>query len=762
MLKKLVLKILSIFVKGVYLRTLGNPMKHGFFTSHAKLKEALENDIDEGEPVYFLGHKLADPSKYPQNRFEVMKKGSGVKADDVEKLRYLILDIDPLNGNEEVAGERVKRNLTPQEHALVLKDARAIRDHLIGEGITNIGLIDSGNGAYLYFPFKGIDADKDHIALLKRFAHTIARKVMLEHSAIDFSTIKSTQVFKCPGTLSIKGLATENNPYRHAKILEAWDQSVSTYSAIKKYSDEHDLNSLFSNSSNGAYLDTDKCIDRGLKIYQVCNCGNNDFYARALRKNKFYDLKLTSTEFGREVRIYLTGETGLKTIDPDIIREMITSLSDKAYQQDVVTPHNRAFFDQENNVVYYDLVNNKDVVKITPDSIEIVDKPFGNLFQATGDLEQVPYKDTPAQELPKLLHKFIKISDKDLIILAAHLCVCIIANFPTCALLITGPKGSSKSCTTRYIQRIIHPSKGGLLSLISEKKQDLAIALSRRLLTCFDNAAAIKPEISDLLCSVITKGCYTTRELYTTDSEKLIEYKSNIVINSIDVVSHRTDLMSRCIMIEMEKISPEERKTEIELNRMFEDCLPQILGAIFDTIRCSLSIKDTDVAVSSKSRMADYELWATKCAISMGFTEQEYKDALESNIHNLTDAVSFGNPTIFAVCELMRGKSVYNDGVQATYNKCNDILDERMTTQEKQLFPKSSSAFSRSLGGMDENFKAFGISYNIVNVGPNKEITIYNDGSLIPNVNPNDEKGKLTYSNQATDSTVSSSNETEG
>lgn len=83
----------------------------------------------------------------------------------------------------------------------------------------------------------------------------------------------------------------------------------------------------------------------------------------------------------------------------------------------------------------------------------------------------------------------------------------------------------------------------------------------------FDNSGGFKHKksISDLMCSVVTKGSMQTRTLYMTKNETIIEYRSAVVINGIDWLSDQVDLLQRSIMLELSPISEEDRKTEEEL-----------------------------------------------------------------------------------------------------------------------------------------------------------------------------------------------------
>lgn len=737
--------MLDYFENGIYVKSVQNPMIQGLFTEKDAMEESLES-LGEDRSLYFIGHCLQDIDYVPLNHFEQIPKGKSIKKTNIEKLRYFILDIDPVNNTELINGQPVKRNLTIEENEAILKEANAVREGLLGEGFESIGLINSGNGAYLVFPFVGLSKIDETIEFLKEFAEILKKKYPLVTAQIDSTTIKATQVFKLPGTLSTKGKATEDNPYRHACIVEPWDAKKSCVKAMRAFKAKYATDNLVKYTSSGPVLDIEACIHHCEKKYPVFRGQNHDYFARVEEKGIIRDLKLDSLDYESELRIHLREATGFVTISPGVIETIITYMKDEAYQKEISPLASRAYFDVEANIVRYDMCNGKDIIEITAQTIQNKPKPVGMFRESITDKEQVQYVDTPATELPKLLRKIANVKDNNLIILATFLCVCFLGNsFPVPIALLTGNFGCSKSTLTRFIQKIVHPQKTSSLSL-STKVQDISIALSNRLLTCFDNASSIKPEIADIFCSAVTKGCYQTRELYTTADEKLVEYNSIIVINGLDVVSRRMDLISRAVYLELEPIQPEQRKTEKEIEKIFNENLPMILGAIFDAIKQALAMGE--IELSALSRMADFEEWSVKFAIAMGYSKEEYQSALQGNHQRLVDAVSFGNIVILAVVELMRNKKELKMDFQDFYTKCREVLNEKGIPNVSSMFPGNASALSRALGGMEENLKAFGITFSSRNIGPNKEAQITNDGTVIPNSSSGEIAGKISYETQ--------------
>lgn len=755
MIKSKVLDFFDHFPNGLYIKTIKKSAKHGYYSNRNSFSDLLD-EIEEDDnakgtntTLYFLGNKLKDPSILPQNCMQIISKGEGVKREDVEKLRYLLIDIDPINKKEKekVDGKLQDKNLTIEENQAVIADAMLVKTELEKHGFNNIGVINSGNGAYLLLPFKGISSDK--IAELKGFVNLLKRRIKLQCSDFDVKTISPEHVFKVPGTLSTKGVATDENPYRHAEILVDWDFSKSCAKDIKAYIEECATCKLLSYSSDSPipFLNVQECIETFEEIFPVYFGGNHDYYIRIPRDNIFKEVKIISEDFERELRNYIRNVSGVKLIDFRGMGTIVTYLSDQAYQCNPAVMASRAYYDGTKNMVYYDLCNQKEVVVIGKDGIEVIPKPLGMFAQQLTDKQQVMYVPTPASQLPHLLGKVTTLKGDNLILLASYICCCYMGRYFNMPLLaVVGNQGSSKSTLCTQLQEIIHPQITNLLTL-NTSEDDLTIALSSRLLTCFDNASSIKPNIADLLCSAITGGAHTKREYYTTAQERIIPYKSIIIMNSLDIVTRRTDLMERAVLLELESITKEERKTAKEVKEVFDSLLPEIIGAIFDTIKIALAMSDFEI--KNLSRMADFEYWSCKFAVAMeACTVEEYQKILSDNAQKVIDTVSFGNPTVYAIVEFMRGKDLHVEGVESFYSKCTDILSEKATPHEVKMFPKGAAAFSRAIAGLAPNLKAYGITVSKVNSGPFKELTITNDGTVIPAGTKKPQPGKLTYENQ--------------
>jgi hypothetical protein len=101
------------------------------------------------------------------------------------------------------------------------------------------------------------------------------------------------------------------------------------------------------------------------------------------------------------------------------------------------------------------------------------------------------------------------------------------------------------------------------------KEEDLIIAAHNSWLIALDNLSGLAPWLSDGLCRIATGGGFGTRELYTNKDESLIDVQRPTILNGIDDIATRQDLIDRSIIINLEFIPDNKRKEEPEFWQPF-------------------------------------------------------------------------------------------------------------------------------------------------------------------------------------------------
>ena len=207
------------------------------------------------------------------------------------------------------------------------------------------------------------------------------------------------------------------------------------------------------------------------------------------------------------------------------------------------------------------------------------------------------------------LARFMNLDAKADFILATSWLIGALGRGPYPIAAFTGEQGAAKSTSTRCLRKILDPNKALLRSLPREER-DLAITAQNSHVLTFDNLSGLPAWTSDALCKLATGGGFSCRELYSNDGEWIFDALRPIIMNGIEDFATRSDLASRCIFLKLKPILEDGRKTEAELDALFEQEAAKILGALLDAVAYGLA---NPVTLPSKPRMADFAEWAASC-----------------------------------------------------------------------------------------------------------------------------------------------------
>jgi hypothetical protein len=240
-------------------------------------------------------------------------------------------------------------------------------------------------------------------------------------------------------------------------------------------------------------------------------------------------------------------------------------------------------------VVWYDLGNNN-FVKITPDGVGVYPYSDVTFIRETNQgTQNVPTKKN-IRSIFKLFNIINVKDDAQKVLLLTWIVNSLLPWAQSPILLLCGARGSGKSFMGRIIKRTLDPVEGNASELLVNKPQDLNYLiglLSHNAVAVLDNISKIDRQTGDVLCNVVTGGVISTRELYTTNDQVLIDIRSKLIITAINSQifdSGAGDLAERTVSIEISR--PESNYLSEEwLNEEFETYRSEIFGAILELIR---------------------------------------------------------------------------------------------------------------------------------------------------------------------------------
>lgn len=257
--------------------------------------------------------------------------------------------------------------------------------------------------------------------------------------------------------------------------------------------------------------------------------------------------------------------------------------------------------------IYVDLCNEIwQAVKITAAGWEMIDEP-PVIFKRTKTMTALPMP-LPDGQI-EWLRPFLNVkNDGDFLLTVAWILATYRDRYPFPIMTIQGEQGSAKSTTTKVIRSLVDPSMQPLQTF-PENERDLAIKANGTWVLAVDNLSGLSAKMSDILCKLSTGGGFSTRKLHTDDEEMVFNSMRPIILNGIDDIAKRPDLLDRALVLNLPAIDQSQRKEEREFWQEFEALQPYILGALFDAVAGALRNLE-QIKLKEMPRMLDFAKWS--------------------------------------------------------------------------------------------------------------------------------------------------------
>jgi hypothetical protein len=300
-------------------------------------------------------------------------------------------------------------------------------------------------------------------------------------------------------------------------------------------------------------------------------------------------------------------------------------------------------------------------------------------------------------------------SDDDFKLVIVWLLASLRPTGPYPLLMIQGEQGSAKSTTSRALRLLIDPHSTPLRSE-PRSQHDLMIATNATWLIALDNLSGVWPWLSDALCRLATGGGFATRALYSDEDETHFNAMRPILLNGIDDVADRPDLLDRAILLRLPAIPEHQRQEESKFWSKFEADRPQILGALLDAFAEALNVLP-DIDLERLPRMADFARFGEAVGQSQGWGTGEFLKAYRKNIEGVTESAAEASPVATAILKLMT--ELKEDEWQGTPGELLAALTGQINEREAKakVWPQTPRKLSSELIRLAPVLRRLGISY---------------------------------------------------
>jgi hypothetical protein len=226
----------------------------------------------------------------------------------------------------------------------------------------------------------------------------------------------------------------------------------------------------------------------------------------------------------------------------------------------------------QKNRIYLDLCDRDwRAVEIGPDGWRIIANPPIRVRRTAGMLPLPQPEPGGSIEMLRPFLNVRKTDDRDprFVLAVAWLLAALHPRGPYPILGLVGEQGTAKSFFARVMRKLVDPNSAPLRSLPREDR-DLFIAAINGHVIAFDNISGLLDWLSDSLCRLATGGGFATRQLWTDGDEVLFFAMRPIILNGIEDFVSRPDLADRAILLMLEEIGEDQRRSETDLWAAFE------------------------------------------------------------------------------------------------------------------------------------------------------------------------------------------------
>ncbi len=311
------------------------------------------------------------------------------------------------------------------------------------------------------------------------------------------------------------------------------------------------------------------------------------------------------------------------------------------------------------------------------------------------------------------LRRFVHIGNEEWTLLVGWLLAALRPTGPFPVLNVQGEHGSGKSTVCRMARALVDPNTSPLRSEPRDAR-DLMIAANNGGVIALDNLSHVQPWFSDCLCRLSTGGGFSTRTLFENDEETVFDAQRPVIINGIDDVARRADLLDRCLHINLPRIDQSERRSEAAMWKEFNLAQPRILGGLLTAVSTALRNLSTTY-LPSLPRMADFALWITAAEPALGWEPGRFTSAYAANLDAGNEMALESSPAGKSIIDFVEEVVEWS----GTMTELLDELERRADQKTKSLksWPKSSSALGTSVKRLAPNLRKAGISVQDDRVG---------------------------------------------
>jgi hypothetical protein len=297
---------------------------------------------------------------------------------------------------------------------------------------------------------------------------------------------------------------------------------------------------------------------------------------------------------------------------------------------------------------------------------------------------------------------------------------------PRPVLMLTGPHGSAKTTASRFIRRLTDPSKVEVLG--RDARADLPLTFHKNAVAVFDNVDGLTPQDADLFCQAVTGRGIGRRKLYTDDDEFILTFMRAIILNGLHLPTSRPDLLDRMLIIPLDRVAGDTRKTLSTVEKEFTQALPALFGGLLNALAKTLA-KIPEVSNTGLTRMADFHLHGRAASLALGIPPEEFDAALHTAITR-QQAGALDNPVALTLFLFAKEARKWRGEPQELFERLVETAKARQIRRTPEHWPETAAGLGRRVKNLREVLCRHGVRIERLRRGERRELVIEYDSTV--------------------------------
>ncbi len=224
-----------------------------------------------------------------------------------------------------------------------------------------------------------------------------------------------------------------------------------------------------------------------------------------------------------------------------------------------------------NHEIWIDAANKADayfVIKNKPFPFSVRLKSYQSFYKHSKK-GVIPLPDINNANISRIF-KYCRVPESERAVFIAYLVTLLIGDIEHPCLVVNGEQGSGKTTMYIFIKALIDPTGDNRPNLCPRKDSEWVLLFQENYLIAIDNLATISSSTSDTLCGYVTGIKARRRKLYTDNETIDYDICQPIILNGIHDVIKNEDMLSRSIILILEKSSNGESVIDEKVSFMEE------------------------------------------------------------------------------------------------------------------------------------------------------------------------------------------------